>query len=178
MIIIPGELIALVTFPGVIVHEISHKFMCDLFGVPVYHVSYFTIGDRNAGHVIHQKIDSVTQGLLIALAPLFINSILCMLFTLPLFSAIYITGELLPISSLTYASFMYMILGWLGISIGGNAFPSNQDVASVLEIAQKSYVIVFVISGIVRLLNFFSQIWLSFIYAGAISFLLPRMLFS
>ena len=36
MFMIPGFLVALVTFPGIICHEIAHKFFCDIAGVPVY----------------------------------------------------------------------------------------------------------------------------------------------
>ena len=39
--IIPGPIIALLTFPGVIVHEFAHKLFCDIFNVPVYYVNYF-----------------------------------------------------------------------------------------------------------------------------------------
>jgi len=43
-------LIALVTFPGIILHEWAHKFFCDRTGVPVYKTCYFRLGNP-AGYV-------------------------------------------------------------------------------------------------------------------------------
>jgi len=50
MIIIPGWLIALVTFPGVILHEYVHKRVAMAVGLQVYKVVYFRIGNP-AGYV-------------------------------------------------------------------------------------------------------------------------------
>ncbi len=167
---IPGELIALATFPGVIMHEIAHKFMCDIFGVPVYHVAYFNIASQNAGHVIHGKIDSIIKNLLIGLAPLFFNTLLCIIFTLPYSASLHIAGD-----AISY-SFIYQLLWWVGISMGANAFPSNQDVENVSEIASNNIIIYF-IKGIVRLLNFLSRIWIDIAYAYGISLILPYLIF-
>lgn len=41
MIIIPGFLISLLTFPGVMVHEFAHQLFCRIMRVPVYDVVYF-----------------------------------------------------------------------------------------------------------------------------------------
>ena len=41
MFVIPGFIISLVTFPGVIVHELAHQIFCMLMKVPVYDVKYF-----------------------------------------------------------------------------------------------------------------------------------------
>ena len=54
MIIIPGWLIALVTFPGVIVHEAAHFLFCRLRRVAVFDVCYLRFGNP-AGYVIHSK---------------------------------------------------------------------------------------------------------------------------
>lgn len=52
---IPGIIISLVTFPGVIIHELAHKVFCYLFGVRVYEVVYFQVKDLSApvGYVLH-----------------------------------------------------------------------------------------------------------------------------
>ena len=48
MIIIPGWLIGLVTFPGVIVHEAAHLFFCKLRRVAVFDVCFFVSAIRRA----------------------------------------------------------------------------------------------------------------------------------
>ena len=39
--IIPGFVISIITFPGVIVHELAHQLFCRWCKVPVYEVKYF-----------------------------------------------------------------------------------------------------------------------------------------
>lgn len=173
MFYIPGEFIALVTFPGVIMHEISHRFMCDVFNVPVYEVNYFKLFSKNAGHVMHGRIENVRQNVLIALAPLFFNSIVCILFTFPLTSLFWCSVR--PNSALIP---LYAFLWWVGMSAGAQSFPSNQDVNSVLTAAEdsESFGLRF-ISYFIRLLNFLSAFWLSFGYALLLSFILPSIFF-
>ncbi len=77
MFFIPGWLLALVTFPGVIVHEIAHRFFCDVTDTPVYEVAYFRPGQNPAGYVIHGPAKNLRAGLLISAGPLLINTVLC-----------------------------------------------------------------------------------------------------
>lgn len=51
--IIPGFLISILTFPGVIVHEIAHQLFCRICGVAVLDVCYFKAGNP-AGYVVHE----------------------------------------------------------------------------------------------------------------------------
>ena len=55
--------------PGVIVHELSHAFLCLLTGAKITKMSFF---EKNGGHVEHQqsKLPVIGQ-ILISLAPLF-----------------------------------------------------------------------------------------------------------
>jgi hypothetical protein len=169
---IPGELIALLTFPGVVMHEIAHRFMCDILRVPVYSIKYFSIGNTRAGYVYHHKTDNIYHDLLIGLAPLFINSFFCMLFTLPYSASLNITGD-------GISNYSNQFLWWIGISMGANAFPSNQDVSNVLSNAQKSNVSygIHLLCDIIKLLNWLRFIWMDFIYAFAISYILPYLIF-
>jgi len=127
LILIPGELIAIVTFPGIVLHEISHRFMCDILKVPVYEIKYFNIGSKRAGHVIHGEVKSLKHACLISFAPLIINSLVCLLFVLPLSASVYSTGEF-------NTNFFNLLLFWIGISSGYNAIPSKQDFDSVLAV--------------------------------------------
>ena len=54
MFFIPGFLIAIVTFPGVIVHEAAHLFFCRWFKLEVYDVCFFRVGNPS-GYVITRK---------------------------------------------------------------------------------------------------------------------------
>ena len=63
MIIIPGFLISLATFPGVIVHEAAHMFFCKLRHVAVFNMCFFRIGNP-AGYIIHEDISNFTDGVL------------------------------------------------------------------------------------------------------------------
>ncbi|MCL5876036.1 MAG: metalloprotease family protein [Candidatus Dependentiae bacterium] len=170
MIFIPGELIAMVTFPGIILHEIAHRFVCDIFKIPVYEVMYFEMDSSRAGHVIHQKVDSVTKNFLIAVAPLLFNTVVCMIFTFPYSSASYITGDSIP-------NFFSAILWWIGMSAGINAFPSNQDVANLSCSEEETTFFAGLVQLIVQCLNFLRRVWLDFLYAYGISLILPYLIF-
>ncbi len=114
-----GEFIALITFPGVIILEISHRFMCDVFKVPVYKIDYFNLFSEKSGPVQHEQIHKLRHNLIIALEPLLFNSILCMLFTLPFISLITI-----QVHPDTYFMPLYLLLAWIGKSMHANAFPA------------------------------------------------------
>src|SRR5580658_7073055 len=88
MFLIPGWLIALLTFPGVICHEIAHRFFCDICGVPVYAACYIRVGNP-AGYVVHGPVRSLKSAFLISIGPLIVNTLLCSLISfaavIPLF---------------------------------------------------------------------------------------------
>jgi len=174
IIIIPGELISLLTFPGVVLHEIAHRFFCDINDVPVYEIRYFRLLSRRAGHVIHADTPSLGAGLAIAFAPLIINSLVCMLLTIPLGYAAFLgTGFALKLSM------GQILLLWLGYSIGFNAIPSNQDVHGLQSLAKSflSEVLVFSLQSIVYVFNLpFVGFWLQIGYALLLSVLLPKLL--
>lgn len=172
MMFISGELIALFTFPGIIMHEIAHRFMCDILHVPVYGVQYFAIGSTRAGYVYHHKTTNIWHDFLIGFAPLFVNTFFCMLFTLPYSSSIHVAGEGIS----TYSN---MFLYWIGISMGANAFPSNQDTQNVVESCQKYNKLFFIriLCHFMRFLNQLSRFWMDFVYALLISQILPFLIF-
>jgi hypothetical protein len=117
--LIPGWAIALLTFPGVICHEIAHRFFCDISKVPVYAVSYFGLGNP-AGYVIHAPAEDLQSAFLISIGPLIVNTILCAFIC---FSAI-IPSFILQTQETNIIS---VLLIWVGISIGMHAFPSSVD---------------------------------------------------
>jgi hypothetical protein len=173
MIIIPGFLISIITFPGVIVHEVAHMLFCKIRKVPVLDVCFFRFGNP-AGYVVHAPIDDFTSSFLIAVGPFILNSILCIVICFPAYLPMQVFGVMHP---LTYA------LMWLGLSIGMHAFPSNQDASNlwehakiaarrgnVLAILSFPLVIVVVVANVLR---FF---WADLIYGVALGIGLPSLL--
>jgi hypothetical protein len=173
VIVIPGWLIGLVTFPGVIVHEAAHLFFCKLWRVAVFDVCFFRLGNP-AGYVLHERPASFTSSFFIAVGPFIINSLLCVLFCFPAFVPVRVFGKADPIS--------YFLI-WLGISIGMHAFPSNQD-ANVLWQQAKSAtskwnplaLFSFPLVAVIYVANLLRFFWLDYFYGFALGFLLPELL--
>jgi hypothetical protein len=81
---IPGEFIALLTFPGVIIHEMAHMLFCRLSKVAVLDVCYFRFGNP-AGYVMHEEPPNFGSAFLISVGPFIVNSLLCILICFPAF---------------------------------------------------------------------------------------------
>src|SRR5437762_10128220 len=79
---IPGQLIAILTFPGVIVHEAAHQLFCRLFRVAVLDVCYFRVGNP-AGYVLHEIPAYPNQQIWIGIGPFLINTLVGALIAAP-----------------------------------------------------------------------------------------------
>ncbi len=119
--IIPGFIIAMLTFPGVIVHELAHQFFCWLLKVPVFRVCYFRVGNPS-GFVIHEHPHSPWKSLLIGYGPLLVNSIAGTFIAFP---------AVLALSDFNHATWVDGLLVWLGFSIAMHSFPSTGDAATI-----------------------------------------------
>jgi hypothetical protein len=128
MFFIPGFVISILTFPGVIVHEFAHRFFADVAKVPVYKVSYFRLGNP-AGYVMHGHVNSLKKSFLISVAPFLVNSVLCMLITFTSIIPIYILDAI-------NVSWVFYVLLWIGFSIGMHAFPSDTDTKNFLAVVK------------------------------------------
>ncbi len=117
MFIIPGWLISILTFPGVIIHEWAHKKFCEYLGVPVHEVVYFRIGNP-AGYVIHDPPDTYKQTFWVSVGPLIINSLAAIIFS-------FFTSQAINGSGLWY------FLLWVAFSAGMHSFPSDHDMEHV-----------------------------------------------
>ena len=175
---ISGELISLVTFPGVILHEVAHRFFCDIHNVEVYEIRYFTPFSQTAGHVIHQPTHNVCHRFFIGAGPLIINSLIAMLFTLPYGIALVLGTDFVQHSSSLVNNIQY-ILTWAGYSMAFHAIPSNQDVASLPELAisplAKTVLSFFVVIITLLNVNYLGSIF-RILYAYALSMVLPTIL--
>ena len=174
MIFIPGFLIAILTFPGVIVHEAAHFLFCRLFRLAVFDVCYFRMGNPS-GYVVHEETGSFRTAFFVGMGPFFVNTLLCLLFCLPAFIPV---GELDVIDPLAY--FFY----WLGISIGMHAFPSTHDLSNIWKLqgeAAKAFdplaILSYPLVAVLYVANFLRIIWADLGYGLAVGFLLPLGLF-
>lgn len=187
MIIIPGFLISLLTFPGVIVHELSHQFFCFVMGVPVYDVKYFQLKNPS-GYVLHERSHKPWTNFIISVSPFIVNTLLGALILLPASVEIVvydmINWKWTPESNFTVGGYMFtLFLYWLGISILMHAFPSRGDAKVLINsILKNSEVNIFVkilvapVIGLIMLGAWGSYIWLDIGYAFAISYMLPKLL--
>ncbi len=171
MFFIPGWLIALLTFPGVICHEIAHRFFCDICGVPVYAACYIRVGNP-AGYVVHGPVRSLKSAFLISIGPLIVNTLLCSLIS---FAAV-IPLFILKVADTSFAS---GLLIWVGISMGMHAFPSNVDMDNFTALVQHTgtrglaHIAGKFFSGLFALANVLRFIWFDAIYAFVVASLLP-----
>ncbi|HKQ59641.1 MAG TPA: metalloprotease family protein [Candidatus Polarisedimenticolaceae bacterium] len=174
MFFIPGFLISLFTFPGVIVHEAAHMLFCRLRGLAVLDVCFFRIGNP-AGYVIHEETEDFTSAFLVSVGPLFVNSILCIVFCFPAFVPVRIFDRPDPVS---------LLLLWLGISIGMHAFPSTHDANNVWRLARQQakslkplVLLSFPLVIAIYAANLLSVVWFDCFYGFALGLILPEFLF-
>ncbi|RMF88703.1 MAG: DUF3267 domain-containing protein [Nitrospinota bacterium] len=170
--VIPGFVISIVTFPGVIVHEFAHEVFCRLTGTEVIEVCYFRLGNP-AGYVIHAPASTIWKHILIGVGPFVGNSLLGFSIGLLASRDVLQTGRLTTIGTL---------LTWLGVSIAMHSFPSTGDAKSMwATIWQKGTPITAKVVGIplVALIvvgAIGSIFWLDLVYGVAIVWGLPKLL--
>jgi len=174
MFFIPGPVIALLTFPGVIIHEAAHLFFCKLFKLQVYNVCFIRFGNP-AGYVIHEKTDNFTTAFFVSMGPFFGNSLLCVIFC---------TAAFLPVWELKVFDPLAYFFYWLGLSIGMHAFPSTGDLSNLWELAPEKAkkgnilaILSFPLIGLLYILNFARVVWADLGYGIAIGILGPIALF-
>ena len=165
MILIPGELIAILTFPGVILHEFAHKLACSLVGVKVLHTCYFQLKNP-CGYVIHEPSKTIFESFLITIAPI----IVC-------YGCASIV--ILCIHDLT-SGLVWWFGMWVAFSFAMHALSSNEDIANLwaflrgnevyFEYEEQYYVVSFTspiiwrillypLGGVVILLNALKPLW-------------------
>lgn len=162
MILIPGWLISLLTFPGIVVHEWAHKKFCNWLGVKVHHVVYFQLKNP-AGFVSHEVPKTYKQVFWISVGPLIINSILTIL--LSFIISKYVT--IIP------NEWLYNTIIWLSFSVGMHAFPSDHDMQHISSASKSAlkgggiilHYLAFPFVTLVWISNKLRFIWFDAIYA-------------
>lgn len=169
---IPGIIISIATFPGVIVHELAHQLFCRWFKVPVFEVCYFRT-ENPIGYVIHGPAEKVYQSVFISVGPFIINTLLC--FIIGFSAALQFKFD--------SANILDYLLMYLAISIGTHAFPSTGDATSLWKSVVKSEettwvskAIVAPIVGFIYLGALGSFFWLDIIYGSAVALGLPYII--
>jgi len=104
---------------------LAHKLFCDWTGVKVREAKYFkfrnvlSFRSAAAGWVIHESPSTWAQTFWISVGPLVVNSFACI-------GLAFLYAQAQPDSFLAY------LLGWVAISTGTHAFPSDADASNVL----------------------------------------------
>lgn len=168
----------LLTVPGVVVHEFAHKQACHLVGVPVLEVAYFRFGDPS-GYVRHAQPDRYRKSFVISVAPFLVNTAVSLAAFLGV--AILVTSvvgsplslELLADLRTVSSEVLVLaaVLGWLGLSVGMQAFPSTGDantlwVRSRAEWRRSPVVLLGVpVVLVIYVVNLLSWLWADVVYA-------------
>ena len=175
MFFIPGFVISLATFPGVIVHEAAHMLFCRIFKLAIFDVCFFRVGKNPAGYVIHQSTENFTATFFVALGPFFVNTALCIVFC---------SAAFLPVWELHVEDPLAYFFYWLGLSMGMHAFPSTQDLKGIWALAPLKAkqgnllaILSFPIVAILYVLNFGRVIWADLGYGIAVGILAPLAIF-
>jgi len=114
---------ALLTSPGVIVHELAHALFCLLGGVKIYKINLFRF-QKVAGYVVHEEPKGFVSSLLISFGPLIVNSYLAMFFF----------AQIRPSYNLWNLLFTY-----LGVAIALQAIPSTGDAQALFTMANRNF---------------------------------------
>jgi len=115
-----GFIFSLLTFPGVMVHELAHVLFCWLLGIRVVKVCLFRFGNP-AGYVLHEEPANALQHMLISFGPFTVNTVL---------GAAVAASATVPLLHFTDPRISNLLI-WLGVSIAMHAFPSTGDAASL-----------------------------------------------
>lgn len=172
MFIIPGFIISLASFPGVIVHELAHQLFCRLYKVPVFKVVYLQT-ENPVGYVLHETPVNKWHSLMISIGPFIVNTVLGAVIALP---------AALPVFSFDTATPVDYLLIYLGVSIAMHAFPSTGDGNQIWKIVKEKEtpfwlkVVGYPIVGLIYLGSIGSFIWLDLLYGIGVAVGLPKLI--
>jgi hypothetical protein len=168
---IPGFVIALATFPGVILHEAAHVFFCRWQKVAIFRVCYFQLGLDVAGYVEHEATNDLCKAFWISMGPLFVNTLLCIVFC---------SAAVVPIQEFGIKDPIAYFFYWLGISMGMHALPSSQDVSNFWMLIPEARArgdwfayLCYPLAGALYLANLGKFFWIDYGYGLAVGILGP-----
>lgn len=136
-----------VTSIGVVIHEFAHKKLCDHYHIPVDDVCYFQF-DSPPGYVRHAQPRGYTPSVLIAVAPIVINTVFALTAGAAggyvfehMVSLTNIRSSVMPILGI-------MLLIWLGVSSGVHLLPSREDAGSIWDSTKRNWYNPLILLGI------------------------------
>ncbi|MBI2444066.1 MAG: M50 family metallopeptidase [Candidatus Magasanikbacteria bacterium] len=150
------KLSALLTAPGVVVHELAHAAFCVLAGVRIHRIKLFQFR-RVAGFVVHEEPRQFYQAFLISLGPLLGNSLLALIS----FAQVY-----------TITAPRTLLYAYLGVVVGLHAIPSNHDAGALWQTARRRMwrnpLVLLCLPAvlIIYLLNFLKRLHIDFLYVA------------
>ncbi|WP_137289400.1 metalloprotease family protein [Natronorubrum halophilum] len=171
--------VQLASIPGIVVHEFAHKKACDLVGVPVLEVVYFRFGTPS-GYVRHTQPDRYRESFVISVAPFLVNTVVSMAAFLGLAALVTAVGtEGAPPGELLAAIWtasretlaLAVVLCWLGLSVGMQAFPSTGDANTLWTRSRsewrRSPVVLLAVPFVlvIYVANLLSWLWADVLYA-------------
>ena len=174
MFFIPGQLISLLTFPGVIVHELAHQLFCRIYKVPVFQVVYYRFGNP-CGYVLHEKVSNKWKSMMISIGPFIVNTVIAALIALP---------AALPVFKFDTGGPIDYLLIYLSVSIAMHAFPSTGDANSIWHSLKEentpvwARIVGYPLVGLIYIGSVGSVIWLDFLYGLAVAIGLPNLIIS
>jgi hypothetical protein len=162
MFFIPGILISILTFPGVMIHEWAHKVFCERLGVKVHKVVYFQLKNP-AGYVLHELPQTYKQTFWISVGPLIVNTI----------AAVVLSFLATQANS---GGVLWAVFIWLAVSAGMHAFPSDHDMQHIALKSKESiksggsvlHYLAFPFVALVWIANKLRFFWFDAIYALAL----------
>lgn len=168
---IPGIVISVITFPGVIVHELAHQLFCRWCKVPVFKVVYFQ-AENPVGYVMHEVPSNKWHTILISTGPFFLNTLIGGLIAFP---------AALPVIQFQNGGPLDYLLLYLGVSIAMHAFPSTGDADVIWEqVKDKSIpvwakIIGYPVVGLIYLGSLGSFFWLDLLYGVGVAMGFPYL---
>ncbi|MGE5397438.1 MAG: metalloprotease family protein [Chitinophagales bacterium] len=169
---IPGFLIAILTFPGVMVHEIAHQLFCRFARVSVFEVVYFQFKNP-VGYVLHEIPSQPWQHILIGIGPFIVNTVIGAIIAAP--AAVQV------IKFDTGGPLEYFLI-WLGVSIAMHSFPSTGDANSIWAAIKnkETPILTKIVATPIIIIIFIcavgSVVWLDLIYGLAVTMLIPNLI--
>ena len=166
-----GIIISILTFPGVIVHELAHQLFCRLYKVPVFEVCYFRT-QNPMGYVVHEIPQKDLHATMISIGPFIINTLIGFLIAFP---------AALQYKFQSAAPLDYLLL-YLGVSIAMHAFPSTGDAKVLWEHINRketpllTKILVTPIVGLIYAGAFGSIFWLDLFYGIGVAVGLPWLI--
>jgi hypothetical protein len=168
-VFIPGFIISILSFPGVMAHEFAHELFCRLTSTRVIKVCYFRFGNP-AGYVVHEAPESVWKHILIGIGPFVVNTALGFL------AGLFAVKKSLFAGELNGADFMFF---WLGLSIAMHSFPSTDDAKSIWrgvwskDVPLSAKLVGTPLVGLIFLGAMGSFFWLDLAYGIVVAVVLP-----